>query len=126
MPTFNLFRTPDPPKQRQPTSDQATYRSTSWRKVRRMQIATFPYCQAHWQKGELIDCTFDSPVDHVIPIDHGGAKYDERNLLTLCPSCHNRKSALEKHYGVLVASQESESGLIPAEDLAGLLKKIVQ
>lgn len=34
-------------------------------------------------------------VDHVIPLDRGGAPWDPANLQTLCRSCHIRKTANE-------------------------------
>ena len=35
-------------------------------------------------------------VDHVVPLDRGGAMYAESNLQTLCRGCHIRKSAGER------------------------------
>ena len=37
-------------------------------------------------------------VDHVIPLDRGGAMYEESNLQTLCRGCHILKSAGERTY----------------------------
>ncbi|MFM8735387.1 MAG: HNH endonuclease [Pirellulales bacterium] len=34
-------------------------------------------------------------ADHVVPIAHGGARYDLANGQTLCHSCHSRKTARE-------------------------------
>lgn len=34
-------------------------------------------------------------LDHIHPIERGGAKYDEDNLQWLCDSCHDRKRATE-------------------------------
>ena len=36
-------------------------------------------------------------VDHIKPINEGGARYDFTNLQGLCDSCHNKKSGREAH-----------------------------
>ena len=36
-------------------------------------------------------------VDHVRPINEGGAALDLENLQSLCHACHNRKSGRERH-----------------------------
>ena len=36
-------------------------------------------------------------VDHIVPINKGGAKLDIGNLQSLCNLCHNRKSGREAH-----------------------------
>ncbi len=35
-------------------------------------------------------------TDHVIELENGGAKLDDSNLQSLCISCHNTKTALER------------------------------
>lgn len=32
-------------------------------------------------------------VDHVVPLERGGARFDEGNLQPLCAPCHSRKTA---------------------------------
>jgi 5-methylcytosine-specific restriction protein A len=34
-------------------------------------------------------------VDHIVPIDQGGAMWDEGNHQVLCAACHRRKTATE-------------------------------
>ena len=82
---------------RTPTSSQAWYRTKAWRKVRAQKLLVDPVCEVHKSVGILIDCTSNSPIDHIIRIDPsiGGATTDERNLMTLCTTCHERKSSME-------------------------------
>ena len=35
-------------------------------------------------------------VDHIVPINKGGARLDIENLQSLCNACHARKSAKDK------------------------------
>ena len=46
-------------------------------------------------------------VDHLIPLHHGGAPWDEGNLQVLCRACHIRKSRLESGRGVGPSAAES-------------------
>ena len=48
-------------------------------------IAAHPWCKRCGKRGKH--------VDHIIPISAGGT-HDERNLQTLCHSCHAKKTAL--------------------------------
>lgn len=100
---------------RKATSDQGFYNSPAWRKLRRMVMQKRPWCEAHKQTGQLIDITFGGHCDHIIAISQGGARSDERNLMMLCKDCHDRKSALEGHHGVLCDTEPGEGGLIPAQ-----------
>ena len=106
---------PDITQERKATSDQRLYHSERWQSVRWNQILRVPYCEVHQSAGVLVDCTQNAPVDHIVPITAGGAELDERNLMTLCKSCHDRKSGFERHEKCLVEAQEGENGLIPAE-----------
>ena len=38
-----------------------------------------------------------SVVDHIVSITAGGHPTHPHNLMPLCSSCHDRKSAMEKH-----------------------------
>jgi len=48
------------------------------------------YKRAHpWCEGE--ECEEPARVvHHIVPLDKGGAKYDDGNLVALCNGCHNR------------------------------------
>lgn len=126
MPTLNPFRKPQPPEPRAPTSGQKLYKSARWQEVRKLHLSQNPYCRAHWEvKGELIDCTFGAPVDHIVPVTHGGAPLDFQNLMTLCPNCHDTKSAMERHSGCLVEYEGEEGERYPKEgSLVELLERI--
>ncbi len=126
MPTLPPFRTEPKPEPRKPTSDQKLYRSSRWQEVRKLHLSQNPYCRAHWDvKGELVDCTFGAPVDHIIPVTLGGAPLDFRNLMTLCPKCHDTKSAMERHLGCLVEYEGEEGERYPKEgSLVELLARI--
>lgn len=100
---------------RNPTSDQDFYNSTAWRKVRLLKIQDQPFCEVHQHVGELIDCTFGQPIDHMVSIADNGARLSLANLMTLCETCHNRKSALEGKNGCLVKTFELEGELYPAK-----------
>lgn len=83
-----------------------------------------PLCEVHLSIDQYIDCTFDNPIDHVVPRgEQGGSLLDERNLMTLCTSCHNRKSGIEMHEKCLVQTTETAEGLIPA---AGEKEKVIE
>lgn len=64
------------------------YDSANWQRLRLLQLASFPLCAFCGNEGEQID--------HVVPITKGGAAFDQRNLQTLCASCHSSKTARDK------------------------------
>lgn len=53
-------------------------------------------------------------VDHIVPIQQGGAKWDERNHMGMCGHHHNVKRGLEKH-GYCVETTQGTGGLIPMD-----------
>lgn len=77
----------------------------------------------HLSLDQYVDCTFGGHVDHITPTEQGGALLDDRNLMTLCPSCHNRKSGIEMHEKCLVQTTETAEGLIPAQ---GEKEKVIE
>jgi 5-methylcytosine-specific restriction enzyme A len=55
----------------------------NWAAFRRMYLRRHPLCDK---------CPSPSFIPHhIIPLAHGGAKYDENNLQPLCLSCHNKE-----------------------------------
>jgi 5-methylcytosine-specific restriction enzyme A len=90
-----LYRPAKRTMQRTPTSSQDWYHTKAWRKVRAQKLLVDPVCEVHESVGILIDCTRKAPIDHIIRIGDGGATTDERNLMTLCTTCHERKSSME-------------------------------
>lgn len=65
----------------------SVYRSTTWQRLRRLQLAEFPLCNVCGDLG--------AHIDHITPLRLGGAAYDQANLQTLCVSCHSRKTRQE-------------------------------
>lgn len=107
---------------RNPTGDQKFYGSQRWKDVRIVHISYEPLCQIHKGAGVLIDCTEGAPIDHIIPVRKGGAELDFRNLMTLCRSCHDMKTGLERnkdliepfnaHFGYYYPSKAEKERLV--------------
>lgn len=70
------------------------YQSQQWRRVRALFLAQFPLCSDCSKRGMVVAARV---VDHIVPINEGGARYDYHNLQGLCDRCHNRKSGREAH-----------------------------
>ena len=70
------------------------YRSTAWRKLRAEQLRRQPLCERCLAQGRHIPARV---VDHIRPVNQGGAQLDLENLQSLCAACHNRKSGAERH-----------------------------
>jgi 5-methylcytosine-specific restriction endonuclease McrA len=71
------------------------YKSPTWKRLRRMQLAEEPLCR-------LCGCAA-RVVDHIVQISQGGERYDMGNLQSLCSPCHDRKRSQESrraHGGV--------------------------
>lgn len=69
------------------------YQSAQWRAVRAAFLRQHPLCCACEQRGRVVPAVV---VDHVVPIKQGGARFDPKNLQSLCVSDHNAKSAKER------------------------------
>lgn len=69
------------------------YQSTAWRKLRALKLEQEPMCEECLKEGRLIPARM---VDHIVPINKGGASLDIDNLQSLCNVCHARKSAKDK------------------------------
>ena len=63
-----------------------------WREFREAYLAAHPLCI---QCGKNARLTAATEVDHIVPLNDGGAQYDESNCQGLCKSCHSRKTATE-------------------------------
>lgn len=63
------------------------YKTTAWRKLRKMKLAEEPLCRTCGAAGRV--------VDHIQQISRGGMRYDMNNLQTLCSPCHDRKRVEE-------------------------------
>ncbi len=80
------------PFSRYSAKNAAFYHSAEWKKVRDLQLMQHPICQECERLGRVTPATV---VDHIKPINEGGDRLDQRNLQSLCETCHNRKSARE-------------------------------
>ncbi len=69
------------------------YQSTAWRKLRLVQLERQPLCEECLRHGRHTPAQM---VDHITPINKGGAPFDLDNLQSLCNMCHCRKSAVDK------------------------------
>ena len=79
-------------------SNSDFYNSWPWRKFAKRFKQNNPLC-VECLKKELVVPVY--VVDHIVPINAGGANLDEANCQSLCESCHNRKSSNESRgYGV--------------------------
>jgi 5-methylcytosine-specific restriction endonuclease McrA len=74
-------------------SNAKIYSSRQWRKLRHLVLSKQPLCVMCRKKGRY---TTANTVDHILPINKGGAVWNPDNLQSLCSSCHNRKSATDK------------------------------
>ena len=70
------------------------YDSARWRSLRRRLLDKWraehgPTCPGDEHHAEHV--SFDLTLDHVVPLERGGAPYDERNLRVLCRSFNASK-----------------------------------
>jgi 5-methylcytosine-specific restriction protein A len=75
-------------------SNTKLYKSKHWQKVRRLILNAQPICVHCEQNGRYITA---NTVDHIVPINKGGALFSLDNLQALCSSCHNKKSGKDRH-----------------------------
>lgn len=73
--------------------NKAFYQSTAWRKLRVVKLQQQPMCEECERSGGLVPAQM---VDHIVPINKGGAALDIANLQSLCNMCHGSKSAKDK------------------------------
>jgi len=92
--------------------NQQFYNSTRWRKTAKSYRASNPLCEVSNHFGNVVAAQM---VDHIIPINQGGAKYDPCNLMSMCHKLHNKKSGKEKHTPILIEFIETQSGKIPVK-----------
>lgn len=60
------------------------------RRWRRLILARDPLCQRCLAKNLVVPATV---ADHIIPLRHGGARFDLANGQALCRACHAVKTA---------------------------------
>ena len=69
------------------------YQSRKWRSLRSLKLEQNPLCEECERKGILTPAQM---VDHIVPINKGGAPLDMSNLQSLCNKCHAAKTARDK------------------------------
>ena len=69
-------------------ANSAFYQSARWRRLRTIKLNADPLCEECRRAGRITEATV---VDHIVPINEGGAALD------LSDACHNRKSGREAH-----------------------------
>lgn len=69
------------------------YQSRKWRALRTLKLQKDPLCEECMRKGMLVPAQM---VDHIVPINKGGAPLDLNNLQSLCNHCHAVKTARDK------------------------------
>lgn len=75
-------------RERQTHPNKTVYNSARWRNTRRKQLHHHPLCAVC---GHLA-----TDVDHIQPIEHGGAVWSPTNLQSLCASHHAAKTRREQ------------------------------
>lgn len=70
------------------------YSTPAWRRLRDWKLSANPMCELCRRLGRL---TPACEVDHILPINSGGAPLDQDNLQSLCKTCHSRKTMAERH-----------------------------
>ena len=79
--------------QHQYRNGKHVYSTYQWKKVRKLYAASQPLCE-HCLRFDIV--TPLAVVDHIKEISDGGELYDFKNLMSLCHTCHNQKTAKEK------------------------------
>ena len=69
------------------TDKRKVYNSKRWRILRRHILFNQPLCKC----GELA-----TDVDHIQPLDQGGAPFALANVQPMCKSCHSAKTKTER------------------------------
>lgn len=68
------------------------YQSKEWRSFREQYLIVHPLCKICTEQGRTTEATV---LDHVQPINQGGAVWADYNLQGLCKSCNAKKTALD-------------------------------
>lgn len=80
------------PFDRMKEKNQSFYNGTAWRRLSKAYKMKHPLCVNHKTcKGTVYI------VDHVKPINEGGAMYDEGNLQSLCKQCNAKKTGKQAY-----------------------------
>jgi hypothetical protein len=96
---------------RKPGKNQKFYQSARWKKVSRLYKNQHPICEVSYFDGLAAEAKV---TDHIIPIEQGGAEWDERNYMGLSTYYHNLKRRFEQD-GFVVPHINTSFGKIPME-----------
>ena len=83
---------PKKPQHLREVDNASFYNSKRWRALRNYFIQKNPLCAQCKREGEVKGAQC---VDHIKPITMGGSMVDQKNLQSLCNSCHAKKSGRE-------------------------------
>ena len=83
---------PKKPQHMREVDNASFYNSKRWRALRNYFIQKNPLCAQCKRDGIIRGAQM---VDHVVPITMGGSPVDQKNLQSLCNSCHAKKSGRE-------------------------------
>lgn len=78
-------------EQDRPSASERGY-DARWQKVRQMYARKNLLCERCLENGRTVAV---EEVHHIVPIKDGGARYDLKNLQSLCKSCHQREHTHE-------------------------------
>jgi len=79
------------PTDLRPSAHRRGYDRT-WQRLRDLVLSDEPLCRTCAARGLLTPATM---VDHITPLNDGGARLDRSNLQPLCDSCHAQKTAFD-------------------------------
>lgn len=68
-----------------------------------------------------MDVTSGGHIDHIVPIRKGGSRTDGRNLMTLCRTCHDIKTRLERDKDIVNPTGQDGEQYVRTEDKARLI-----
>jgi 5-methylcytosine-specific restriction enzyme A len=90
-------------------SNKAFYDSAVWRRFRLAKLMRNGLCEKCLTAVYIKRNKTNGVVDHIIPLNQGGAALSMENVMTLCHPCHNRKRAEEaRKYGRAKDSEKSD------------------
>ncbi|WP_162673076.1 HNH endonuclease [Gemmata massiliana] len=100
MPSRPKQYRPNPKPQPRPTSAARGTRhergyTARWSKVSKLYLQQHPTCVLCAERGRIEAATCVDHIDGLGPLGPRG--YDETNFRSLCTSCHNSRSARDRH-----------------------------
>ena len=106
------------------SSDYKFYNSKAWRDYSRRFRYTCEICTAEGQHRDITPSSGNrGVVDHIVPVQQGGAKWDKRNHMGMCGHHHDKKRGLDSH-GYIVRATDTAAGFIP-EDRQEIILKLL-